>query len=99
MKNESNKAMQPSRLLQNLDWLFRHYIGFCLGVGLGGPGLGLIVSLTLLPYPEKSDFIVWTLLGNLIGLGICLVVARLLKRRFHPGVIARLAAEKQNAKA
>lgn len=80
------------RTLHNLDWLFRHYVVFCLAISLGGSALGTIVALLIIP-KLRIDSVVWPLVGNLIGLGLCLIVARFLKARFHPGVVARLASE------
>jgi putative flippase GtrA len=93
-----NHNVMRKQTLQNLDWLFRHYVVFCLVISLGGCGLGTIVALLF--FPElRSELIVWPLIGNCIGLVIGLIVARLLKARFHPRVIARLAAEGHNGNA
>ena len=91
-------TVMRKRTLQNMDWLFRHYVLFCLSVALGGSALGTIVAFLIIP---KLGFesILWPVVGNLIGLGLCLILARFLKARFHPGVIARLEGKEANGSA
>ena len=91
-------TVMRERTLHKLDWLFRNYIVFCISIALGGVALGTIVSFLVIP-DLKIEWMVWIWSGNLIGTGLCLVVAKLLKARFHPRVMARLAGAQQNEKA
>jgi len=86
------------RTLRNLDSLFRHYVAFCLSISLGGFALGTVVSFVIIP-GLKREWVIWPLLGSLLGTGLCLIIARCLKARFHPRVIARLALGGQNGNA
>ena len=86
------------RTLHNLDWLFRHYLVFCLSISIGGFALGTAVAW-LIGIEVRIEGILWSLLGNMLGTVLCLFVARLLKARFHPGVIARLTMRGQGGKA
>lgn len=81
-----------------MDWMFRHYVAFCLSISLGGVALGTAVCFLTIP-EFRMEGALWILGGNLIGVGLCLIAARFLKARFHPRVIARLALEGQNGKA
>jgi hypothetical protein len=86
------------RTIQNLDWLFRHYVVFCLSISFGGFALGTVVAW-FIGIEVRIEAVLWGLLGNTLGSVLCMLVASFLKARFNPGVIARLAMRGHSEKA
>ena len=79
------------RILQNVDSMFRHYVGYCLTLLAAG-----IVGASVFVFSERDDIgtavqaSAWVLAGVFIGTILCLFIMRFLKARFHPKVLAKL---------
>ncbi len=86
------------RQLENLDWLFRHYVMFCLLISVGGFGFATIAFIIIVP-DASTEVIFWPLLGATLGTVLCLLMGRILKAFFYPTVIARLKANEKHPNA
>jgi hypothetical protein len=85
-------SVMRDRMLQNLDWFFRHYLGFVAALWV--LWLALDLTLGLLVFPSASGGIWYIGLGGSAGCVLSLILICVVKALFHKRVIRAIESRK-----